>query len=110
MGEQAAKLLEKINTNQLNVSALISQPQLNIKNYSGAKKKKRAGAAYEGYSNRARRNDQVELILSTLDNNLREKKYVDTSTYRQKQGTLVLPQITKHAKGANSPSAFEFMS
>lgn len=81
MGEQAAKLLEKINANQLNVSALISSPQLISNNYCAARKNKRVNA-YEGYSNRERRGDRVELILSTLDNNLREKKYVDTSTYR----------------------------
>ena len=89
MGDQASKILDKINSNQFSPAALIASP-----NNSYTKKPIRE-TAYQGYS--AYRKDQVELILSTLDNNLREKKYgPDSTTFRSKQGILVLPQITKH--------------
>ena len=77
IGEQASKILEKINSNQFNAAALIAQSPTS--NYP---RKSTRETAYQGYS--TYRKDQVELILSTLDNNLREKKYVDTSTFRQK--------------------------
>ena len=100
MGSYQAKeqpsFLDKINTEQINKMLIPS-------NVNTSK--------YEGYSNYRR--DQVELILSTLDNGINEKKYVDQSTYRQKQGSLVLPQITKHAQAnsnVQSPSALEFIS
>ena len=60
-------------------------------NNSAVRKTNNRQRDYEGYSHK--RKDQVELILSTLNSQLK-------STQKNNQiggGTLVLPQITKHA-------------
>jgi len=60
-------LLEKINANDYNRSDVKSPTKA-----SYARKRNR-NKDYEGYSNT--RKDEVNLILSTLDNKLRDKKH-----------------------------------
>ena len=48
---------------------------------------------YEGYS--AKRKDQVELILSGLNTNIRSEKDNYERPFRENEKSLLLPQITK---------------
>ena len=72
-GEQANKLLQKIYANELKSGsnkALVANPTSSLNpNWSSANLKYKD---YEGYS--AKRRDQVELVLSALDSNLRSMK------------------------------------
>ena len=63
-------MLERINSKENNRSTLVSQ----AKNGQSYTRKNNRMRDYEGYSQKKK--DQVELILSTLNTNIRSKKDV----------------------------------
>ena len=92
-GEQANKLLQKIYANELksgSIKALAANPISPLNpNFSSANIKQKY---YEGYS--AKRKDQVELVLSALDSNLRSIKDNQERPFREIEKHFILPKIT----------------